>query len=306
MSFYYRSNDKDREAIFREMIAQNFPDLAFVTTAEKFDREAVRYLFTWLPAKDWAVYPNLEVVFSVSAGVDQFADLPAHVTLIRMQDPGNTQRVVDYVLTGALACLRNLPEHGQAQRAGEWRMMAAPLISETRVGVMGLGDIGARAAEALVRLGFQVSGWARSDKVIEGVSCHSGPEGLARMLGESDIVVCLLPLTPETERMMNAEFFAAMKPGASLVHAGRGKHCDDAALEAALSSGHLKSAVLDVFDTEPLPKDDPRWQLPRTLITPHVAGHIDPATAAGNVQQNLTRHRAGEALLWQVDRVKGY
>tara|TARA_R110000868_G_C10973150_1_gene771273 strand:+ start:26665 stop:27582 length:918 start_codon:yes stop_codon:yes gene_type:complete len=304
--FYFNSKDAEREAVFREMVESGFPDLTFVTPQDSFAASQVRYIFTWLPMADWSDYPALEVVFSVSAGVDQFTDLPSHVTLIRMQDPGNTQRVVDFVMTGALACLRNLPEHGAAQRQGEWRALPSRLVSDTHVGVLGLGDIGRRAAEALCRVGFAVSGWARSSKSLEGIRCLTGAQGLRQMLGDCDIVVCLLPLTPETERLMDADFFAAMKPGSSLVHAGRGRHCDDAALGAALRSGHLKNAVLDVFDTEPLPPEDPRWHLPRTLITPHVAGHIDPVTAAENVRENLARHRDGQPLRWQVDLTKGY
>ncbi|QDL93334.1 glyoxylate/hydroxypyruvate reductase A [Paroceanicella profunda] len=306
MAFLFNSPDAAREAVFRARLTAAFPDLPFLTARDDVAPEAVRFIFTWAPLPDWGRFPNLEAVFSVSAGVDQFAGLPREIPLIRMQDPMNTRRVVEYVTTSVLACLRDLPVLARCQRERNWAPDRARLIADTSVGILGLGAIGLEAARMLSGLGFRVAGWALSPGAEDGVARHTGAEGLDTLLAASDIVVCLLPLTPATEGILNADLFARMRPGASLVHAGRGRHCVDADLAAALSSGRLRSAVIDVFDVEPLPADDARWDLPNCLVTPHVAGRIAPETAVENVAENLARHARGLPLLWQVDRDRGY
>ena len=268
--------------------------------------EAVRYAFTWLPLPDWNLYPNLEVVFSVSAGVDQFHDLPDHVRLIRMVDSRNNQRVGEYVLAACLACLRDFPRYAHNQIGKTWAPAPGRFIADTTVGLLGFGEIGQLAATRLANTGFPVAAWSRSRKPDAPIPQHTGPDGLEALLASSDIVVCLLPLTSETRGLLNADFFRRMKPGSSLVHVGRGAHCDLKALGSALSNGHLSQAIVDVFEDEPLTPSNPAWDQPNLSVTPHVAGRIDPETAVANILDNLQRHRDGLPLLWQVDRALGY
>ncbi|MBU0641660.1 MAG: glyoxylate/hydroxypyruvate reductase A [Alphaproteobacteria bacterium] len=306
MTLLLNTRDTDRIDAFRATFARDLPDVTLVTPQEAFDPAQVRYVFTWLPLPDWSIFPALEIVFSVSAGVDQFATLPPDLALIKMSDPNNTRMVVEYVLSGCLACLRDLPSYAWAQRHQDWNAAPVRCAADTHVAVLGLGEIGCLAAEALRDIGFQVSGWSRSQKHLPGVTCITGIEARDHLLSQADIVVCLLPLTPETRRILNRETFVKMKPGASLVHAGRGAHCDFGALAEALERGHLRNAVIDVFDTEPLPEGDAVWALPRTFLTPHIAGRTDAQTGAQNVATNIARHKGGLDLLWQVDRRKGY
>lgn len=298
--------DADRLHTFHNLFAQEMPDLRLVTPGMCFDPAQVRYLFTWMPLDDWTRFPNLEVVFSLSAGVDQFATLPPGIQLVKMVDPHNTQGVVEYVLTACLACIRDFPTFAWDQAHCDWQPTQARPIRKTHVGILGLGGIGQDAARALATLGFQVSGWSRSQKQIPGVTCLAGEEGYKALVAQADVVVCLLPLTPQTSGFLNRAFFGQMKAGASLVHAGRGAQCCLPDLRAALESGHLRNAVIDVFETEPLAQDDANWRMPRCLITPHVAGRTDGLTAAQNVLHNISRHRSGQDLLWTVDRDKGY
>ncbi|WP_460273718.1 2-hydroxyacid dehydrogenase [Celeribacter sp. ULVN23_4] len=306
MTMLLNFTDTERLAIFREIFAREVPGLALVTPDMDYAPEDIRYVFTWLPPGDWAAFPNLEVVFSISAGVDQFNTLPQHISLVKMVDPKNTQRVIDYVLTACLASLRLFPNFSDNQRRKTWEPRTVPAISETEVAILGLGAIGEQAALLLKSAGFQVSGWSRSQRNIDGIRCVSGPDGVQEILETADIVVCLLPLTDETRGILSRPFFEQMKPGANLVHVGRGAHCVIPDLAAALESGQVENAILDVFETEPLPEDDPAWNLKNCLITPHVAGRTDARTAGMNVTTNLQRLQDGQTLLWQVDRSKGY
>ena len=298
--------DPERLAIFREIFAREVPGVALVTPDMDYATEDIRYVFTWLPPGDWAAFPNLEVVFSISAGVDQFKTLPQHISLVKMVDPNNIQRVLDYVLTACLASLRLFPNFADNQRRKTWEPRTVPAIAETEVSILGLGAIGEQAALLLKSVGFQVSGWSRSPRNIDGVRCVAGHDGVHELLETADIVVCLLPLTDETRGVLSRPFFEQMKQGANLVHVGRGAHCVIPDLAAALESCQVGNAILDVFETEPLPEDDPAWKLKNCLITPHVAGRTDARTAGMNVATNLQRLQEGQPLLWQVDRSKGY
>ncbi|WP_102222662.1 2-hydroxyacid dehydrogenase [Acidimangrovimonas sediminis] len=306
--FYCHGNAHDGERIdtLRRVFAEEIPELPIVTDHDGFDPEAVRYLFSFVPPEDYGRFPGLEVLFSVSAGVDQFAALPAGVPLVRMVSPTNARRVSQYVAMAALALTRELPRYLSDQQARRWHPVS-PVLTETRtVGVMGLGTTGLASAEVLAGLGFRVAGWSRNPRRIDGVTCLHGPEGLDRLLAISDIVVCLLPLTDETRGLMDDGFFARMKPGAGLIHAGRGAHCDYPALARALESGHLSGAFADVQPVEPPGPDDAVWAIPGLVVTPHVAGRLDPEEAARNIVLNIRRHARGEPLMWQVDRARGY
>ena len=307
MAFLFNS-DATRGAIFREAFARALPDLEFVGQGEQVDPDKVRYLLTWSVPGDIARYRNLEVLFCIGAGVDQLKQdsLPDHVALVRMVEDGIIRMMQEYVTLGVLTLHREILAYRELQKQSAWQPLAAPQAAGRRIGFLGLGILAQAAIERLKPFQFPLAGWSRSNKQIDGVTCHHGPDGLADFLAETDILVCLLPLTDETRGILNAELFSQLPAGARLLHVGRGPQLDQTGLIEALDSGRLAAAMLDVTDPEPLPADHPLWQHPKVAITPHIASVTQPETAAHSVIENIQRHRAGETLIGLVDRTRGY
>ncbi|WP_299082487.1 glyoxylate/hydroxypyruvate reductase A [uncultured Ruegeria sp.] len=252
--------------------------------------------------------PNLKLVQKLGAGVETIVgnpDLPSHVRIARLRPDAPAQGIAEWFLTYILRAQRHMAFHEAAQKRAEWQPKAPTFTPETVVGVLGLGHIGSRTARMLHAVGFQVMGWSRSPKQIDGITCLHGESALPGMLDQCDHVCAILPSTPQTIDLFDANMLAAMKPGSQLLNAGRGDLIDEQALIATLDQGTLAHAVLDVTCEEPLPKDSPLWRHPSITITPHVSGwHLGDALS--DVAENFQRLTTGSPLLHEVDRSKGY
>lgn len=254
--------------------------------------------------------PRLKAVFSLGAGVDGFLrdpEFPRHLPVVRFVDETLQREMAQYVTMHVLIVHRMQRQFDAAQTEHRWqqRMLARP-TREVRVGILGLGDIGAVTAERLQMFDFQVSGWSRSRKSVAGVESFAGPEELPHFLSRCDFLVCMLPLTPETEGILNAGLFAHLPRGAWLINVGRGGHCNEQDVITALDDGQLGGAVLDVFQTEPLPAESPLWAHPKVTVTPHIAGITDPRNAAAFVVECVTRAESGQPFRNTVDLSRGY
>jgi len=286
------------------------PGLEVRVWPEIGDPADVAYALVWSPPPGLlARLPNLKAVFSLGAGLDHlFRDpaLPADVPVVRMVDPGLTRSMTEYVALRVLDWHRQAAAYRAQQARAEWRPLRQPLAPDRRVGVLGLGMMGGAAARALAGLGFAVAGWSRTARAETGIDAFHGAEGLAPFLARSEILICLLPLTPATAGILNAETFARLPRGAHLINAGRGAHLVEADLLAALDDGQLAGAALDVFAEEPLPPDHPFWRHPAITVTPHVAAIARPRTAAPVIAEAIRRIEAGEPPPHAVDRARGY
>lgn len=308
MAFVYKA-DPVLGPEWARLFSARRPDLPFHIWPETGEPAAVRYLACWVPEPDFAVrFPNLEVLFSTGAGVDQFdfATLPPGVPLVRMIEPGIIDAMVEYATMAVLAIHRDMPDYLNHQREGVWRKIRVRRAATRRVGVLGLGELGRAVLAALAPFGFVLSGWSRSARDIAGVACHVGEAALPAFLASCDILICLLPLTAQTRGILGRDLFARLPRGAAVVNVGRGSHVVQQDLLEALDSGQLSNAVLDVTDPEPLPPGHPFWTHPRIWLTPHVASMTQPETAVEAVLANLARHDRGEPMLGLVDPTRGY
>jgi glyoxylate/hydroxypyruvate reductase len=260
--------------------------------------------------------PKLELIISVGAGVDALLGDPTlpHLPLVRYVDSDLTGRMVEYVTLHVLYHHRRMTEFGELQSRREWNYLAEPAAHEIRVGLMGLGVMGLAAVAPLKLLGYKLRGWSRTPKIVEGVDCYGGETGLDAFMADTDILACVLPLTPETQGILNRGLFRKLSrhgrderlPGPVLINAGRGGLQIDADIMAALEASELYAASLDVFETEPLPAASPLWSHPRVVITPHNAAESAPLSIVRYALRQRQRHLDGLPLENVVDRRRGY
>jgi len=278
------------------------------------DTADITYAFVWRPPPGLlGTLPNLKAILNIGAGVDALLTDPTlpNLPLARAAHPDLTRRVVGYVVLHVLAHHNRTWTYAEQQRQRVWREHRHPSYDQVAVGVMGMGVIGAEAAQVLARFGFRVAGWSRTPKSVPGVESFHGDAGLGAFLRRTEILACLLPLTPQTTGILNLALFRKLERdgaagGVFLVNAARGKVQVDADIVTALDEGALAAATLDVFPQEPLPPDSPLWTHPRVTLTPHVAGDISPLAFVDQLFAQVDRFERGEPLHNQVDRKRGY
>lgn len=309
MTILFRSTAA-AEGRWRPLLSQLMPEHEFRFWPEIGDRTAIDYALVWNPEPGLlASLPNLKLIVGLGAGVDALLrdkTLPPQVPIVRLVDPYMTDAMSEYVVFQVLRLHRQDIDYLAQQRAHVWQEREQVNASERRVGILGFGTLGQDAGRKLKALGFNVAGWSRTPRPVPGFAAFAGEAGFGEMLARSDILVCLLPLTPATEGILDAAAFARLPHGAALVNAGRGGHLVEADLVPALESGQLSAAVLDVFRTEPLPPDHPFWNHPRIVVTPHIAAETHPPTAAPIIRDAIRQFEAGLPLANRVEPSRGY
>ncbi|UGV26020.1 glyoxylate/hydroxypyruvate reductase A [Rhodopseudomonas boonkerdii] len=258
------------------------------------------------PIADFAPFTNARAVLSLWAGVEKIVgNTTLTQPLCRMVDDGLRQGMVEWVVGHVLRAHLGMDRY-VCEKPRTWEQHVPPLAGDRSVTVLGLGELGAAAAKALAQLGFRVTGWSRSPREVAGIRCLAGPDSLPQALAAAEILVGLLPQTPETIDLLNAERLALLPRGSFVVNAGRGTLIVDAALIAALDSGQIARATLDVFRTEPVPQDHPFWSHPGVTISPHIAAATRASTAAEKIAENVARAESGQPLLHVVNRALSY
>ncbi|MEM7176678.1 MAG: glyoxylate/hydroxypyruvate reductase A [Pseudomonadota bacterium] len=260
------------------------------------------------PIEDLAPFTGLKGVMNLWAGVEAILrrDPPADLPIVRMVETGLTEGMRDYVVGHVMRHHIDVDTFINGPVIAEWEVTFPPLARDRTVGILGLGVLGTDCGQHLASHGFRVLGWSRSQKQIEGITCLSGADGLDQIIRESEILVLLLPNTEQTRRILNADRLAKMPEGACIVNAGRGSLIEHDALLAALDSGRIRHATMDVFDVEPLPADDPYWHHPRVTVTPHIASVTRPDTASEAIMHQIARAERGLGFENTVDRTLGY
>jgi glyoxylate/hydroxypyruvate reductase len=300
----------DEQSQWLSLLQAALPHERFVTTREPAADHQIDIAVVANPASSALQnLPNLRFIQSLWAGVDTLLDdatLPEEIPLARMVDPAMNTAMAETALWAVLSLHRGYFECAARQAQRRWHSVPQPRADEVSVAVLGLGQMGCAVATRLVQNGYRVNAWSLRATLLEGVQTQHGEAALQPLLSAADIVLNLLPLTAATSGIFNAQTFAAMRLGASLVNLARGAHVVDADLFAALNSGHLKRAVLDVFHTEPLPSDHPFWTHPQVTVLPHVAAQTDPRSAVQVVARNVLAHRSGGPLQHLVNRHAGY
>lgn len=310
MNLLYSSPDP--AAPWRAAVAKHLPDATlWVWGEDDVDLAAVDYALTWHPeAGLLAKLSNVKAIFNLGAGVDallQDATLPRTVPIVRLVDPRLASGMTEYVAHWVLHFHRDMPVYARQQTARDWTQHENADTAKRRVGILGLGELGQAAAHALLMLGFEsIAGWSRSHKHLPGIDSFAGADELDAFLARTEILVCLLPNTQATQGVLNKDTLAKLPPGAFVINGGRGSAVVDADLIAALHSGHLAGAALDVFNDEPLPADHPYWAMDTVFITPHIASLTTADSAARVIAEGIDALEHGGTPANVVDLDQGY
>lgn len=307
MIYLYTPQDM---AAYREALQQALPGKALACWPEEIDASRVEHAVVWNPpAGFFRNMHKLQAVFVLGAGVDRILkrdDLDPAVPVIRLTDAGMAQQMLEYVLYGVLHVQRHMGQYRRQQAQRQWQPVVAASAAQTRIGVLGLGEIGGRVAQSLAAIGYAVAGWSRSGRQLPGVEDFVGEAGLPALLARTDILVNLLPSTPATRGLLDGRMLSLLPRGAALINAGRGEQLDEAALLGLLDSGQLRFAMLDVFEVEPLESVHPLWSHPAVLVTPHIAAMTLVAAAMEQIAANLQALTQGLPLQGLVLRERGY
>ena len=291
-------------------LKNELPNLEIEVWPNVKNPDEVEFALLW---GDWSAdltkFSNLQAFLSLGAGVDHILALhhrPAHIPVVRLGDDFLQTGMIEYVIFNVLRFHRNFQTYEKQQSEKHWIEQPQVSPSKRSVGLMGLGSLGTACAKALVNLGFDVSGWSRRDKKIDKVKVFSGEHGLNQFLSQSEIIICLLPLTSKTKKILNEENLKKLPPGSFVINAARGGHVVENDLLKLLNNGHIGGAALDVFETEPLPKENLLWTHPKVTVTPHVAALVNLESAAKAISETIYCSRNGLPLQNVVDLIEGY
>ena len=307
MSIALMITDRDLTQLYQGL-KQKLPDVEITSWPTISIDRNVEFAVAWQHPKNmWQLLPNLKVVSSLGAGVDQLVTdkgRPAELTLCRIVDTGLSAQMAEYVLSAVLAHQRQLLSYVNDQQSKQWSFH--PRREGKNITILGLGAIGQEVANALITSGFNVSGWSRTKKELDGITPYAGNAELANAVQNADYVVSVLPATPETDDLLNLTLFKEMPSHACLINVGRGQALNEQDLTIALQNELLGFAVLDVFKQEPLPKDHPFWTDPKVLVTPHISAITDQQAVIDQIAENYMRFTQGKALINHVNSDKGY
>jgi glyoxylate/hydroxypyruvate reductase len=286
------------------------PDLDLRIWPEYGKQEEIEIVLVWWPPLGvMQRFPNLKLIISLGASIEHILidpELPDNIPIVRLVSEGKTLQMVEYVTLAVLLFQRRFIEYQALQRSQRWEYLPAPDASSFTIGILGIGILGSRVAEKLITFGFPVRGWSRTSKAITGVKCFHGTEQFKLFLKTCQVLVCLLPLTPETEGILCHDTFSALPQGTYLINVGRGEHLVEADLLSALDSGQIAAACLDVFDIEPLPGTHPFWSHPRIVLTPHVSAPGNPDELTNYILNTIDCSQLGKPLKYAIDRSQGY
>lgn len=267
------------------------------------------YAVVWAPPQDFLdEQPQLKAVFNLGAGVDALTQLklPAATKLVRLDDAGMSVQMAEYVVHALIRHFREFDGYATDVANGKWSFRKPRLREDFPVGIMGLGVLGQRVARAVQQFEFPVVGWSRSPKQVSGVRCYAGAEQFAEFLAETRVLVCLLPLTPETQDILNRQTLAQLQPGGYVINVARGAHLVEEDLIPLIDSGQLAGATLDVFRQEPLPAGHPFWRHPKITLTPHTAARTLREESVAQIAAKIARLQRGESIAGIVDPLRGY
>lgn len=304
----YHSKDHAIE-YWADALTPRVPGMKLVW-ADSPEAQDAEVLIAWNPPEGMvAGLKNLKGVISLAQGVDHVLNgktFPSHLKFARLIDPYMSEAMAEWVMLTVLEYHRDAPQYRAAEKAHDWIRLPPNIAAETTVAVMGLGAIGSVVARTLTHLKFNVIGWSRSEKSIDGVTAYHGDDGFDHCLNTADIIVSILPLTAETENVYNANTFAKMKPNAAFINAGRGKQVVEDDLIASVDQGHLRGATLDVMVVEPLPTDHGFWDHPKINVWPHVSAQTHAATSGEQIAQAIKDIREGREPKNSVNIARGY